>query len=672
MEDTLSAAPVVTGSSNRHLTKWLCLALALSALAVFWPVHSFEFLNYDDPDYLSENIIVQSGLTAPGIMWALRTSHASNWHPLTWWSHMLDTTLFGPNAGAHHLINVLFHAANAILLFLLFQRLTGATWRSGFVAALFLLHPMHVESVAWLSERKDVLSTFFWMLTLLLYSCYVSESQSKNPKLKIFYGLALICFALGLLSKPMVVTLPFVLLLLDIWPLRRTANFGLRIADSGNEALPRQIPFLRLLVEKIPFFALSLGSSIITFLVQKNSAAASLTSLPLGQRLANALVAYGRYHEKLFWPEQLSVLYPHPGHWPTWLVIVSGIILLGITVVTIRFACRLPYLPVGWFWFLGTLVPVIGLVQVGAQAMADRYSYIPSIGIFLMVAWGVYDLAVRWHLPEKILAGAGGIVLIACVVLTSTQLQFWRNSETLFRRALEVAYNDPLYRAAAQTSPAFTDIHNNYGRALADHNKFEEAMEQYKTGLSLNPNHAELNNNYGNALVGYKRLDEARSYFEKALRANPSFGSAHMNLGIAFATQGKLDEATVHFKEAVRLKPFDLGAHANFGNALSMQHKYEEAITEYRQCLRLNPNNAQMHFNVGNVFAEQNKFDEAIPEFIQATKLSPTDPNMHFNLGRALAIRGRRDEAITQFQEALRLKPDFSQAQSELNRLAGK
>ncbi len=414
--------------SRKQLTAAICFALAVGTFALYSPILSHAFLNYDDPDYIVNNPHVNSGLTWSGIIWAFKSGYAANWHPLTWISHMIDCQLFGLKPAGHHLVNVLFHTANTVLLFILLNYLTGAIWRSAFVAALFAWHPLHVESVAWASERKDVLSAFFWMLTLLAYTRYVAEGKlqaKRNSTLGFlaspFYWLALILFACGLMSKPMVVTLPFVLLLLDFWPLQRF----------------NASTFQRLLLEKIPFFVLMVASCIITLHVQKG-ALWSTAALPFSFRLANALVSYVSYLSKMFLPVNLALIYPYPHSLPLPVVAATVIVLFLLSAIFLFQAKRCPYLIVGWLWFLGTLVPAVGLVQVGVQAMADRYTYLPSIGIFILVAWGIGDLVSSAPRKRETCILAGGAVLAACLVLTSLQLRYWRNSATIFSHTVEV------------------------------------------------------------------------------------------------------------------------------------------------------------------------------------------------------------------------------------------
>jgi len=680
----------------------LCLLLAVTTMAVFLPVARHGYVNYDDSDYVTANTHVQSGLRWENVVWAFKSGHASNWHPLTWMSHMLDVQLFGQKAGAHHLVSLGFHIANTLLLLLLLRRLTGALWRSFMVAALFALHPLHVESVAWVSERKDVLSGFFFLLTLGAYARY-GECRMQNAECRmqrretgasdrpsgitvhgarftpaptvVWYLLALLCFTLGLMSKPMLVTLPFVLLLLDYWPLQRF----------------RRAAFWRLVAEKAPFFLLAVVSCVVTFIVQRKGGAVS-TSLSVGARIANALVSYIRYIGKIFWPDDLSVLYPHPGHWPVWQVIGSAALLLVVCAVVIVVARRRPYLVVGWLWFCGTLVPVIGLVQVGIQSMADRYTYLPLIGLFIMLAWGTAELIPDRPWRTEALAAAGVSLVAVCALLTARQIRFWRDSEALFRHAVQVtrdnylAYNNlgfylwgqgrkaeamEHYRMALKINPAYEDALNNLGYALADQKKFLEAIPLYEAALRIRPRHVEVHNNLGNALSETGKIDEAIKHYLIVLEQNPNHADAHNNLGIALAMKGRLDEAIVHFRAAIRSKPDYASAHSNLGNAFAVQHKLEEAIREYQEALRLKPDDAQAHNNLGNALAERGKVAEAIGHYREALRLSADNPEAHFNLGMTLLRQGKREEAAGHFTEALRLKPDYTEARRQLNLLSG-
>jgi tetratricopeptide (TPR) repeat protein len=598
------------------------LLLALITLLVYLPVARHGFLNYDDNDYITENSTVQKGLTWPGIKWAFTTGHASNWHPLTWLSHMADCELFALNPGAHHLVNVLFHTANVVLLFLLLLWLTGELWPAAFVAALFAWHPLHVESVAWISERKDVLSTFFALLTLLAYAryaqhvtgalCQVTRTNStSSPVTRLpaealakaghpsrFYWLALIFFALGLMSKPMLVTLPFVMLLLDYWPLGR-------IPDSKNAPAPAfQLFRLRgataatlnhLLFEKWPFFLLAAVSCVVTFLVQSQrsgDAVASLELVPLHYRFCNALVSYGLYLLKMVWPVGLAVFYPLPDHL-TWLLMAataSAVVLVIISSFVWRAGRAHAYLPVGWLWFLGTLVPVIGLVQVGGAALADRYAYIPSIGVFIAVTFGVCELADRFQFPQKAIATAAVLILAICLILTENQLRYWHDSETLFAHALAVTKNNHV-------------AHVNLGVALEQKGKLNEALAEYRTAEQLAPELYHIHNNLGNLLDDLGYPNKALAEYREAVLLNPGLPSLHNGAGIVLAELGRFDEAMRQFKEAARLDPTYPWAHLEIGKMRLKQGRDAEAIDEFREALRIDPNNFQILAYTAHVLA---------------------------------------------------------------------
>jgi Flp pilus assembly protein TadD len=594
------------------------LFLTVATLVVFWQVLDHDFVGYDDAEYVTENHHVQAGLTEEGLIWAFTTTHASNWHPLTWLSHMLDCQLYGLNPKGHHLTNVFLHLLNTLLLFLVLQRMTGALWRSGFIAALFALHPLHVESVAWVAERKDVLSTFFWMLTLWSYARYV-----ERPK-PIRYLLTLLAFALGLIAKPMVVTLPFVLLLLDYWPLRRIKSFQLTRSDRAVTTRPSELnpQTLRLIWEKIPFFLLAAASSTVTFLVQvRGGAVASLEVFPFETRFANALVSYVRYMGKMFWPQDLAVLYPHPGHTlPLWQIAGAGSLLFLITCVVLRAGRRFPYLAVGWLWYLGTLVPVIGLVQVGVQAMADRYTYIPLIGLFIMIAWGVSDIAAKWRYQKVVCTLASGALLFVLIICTFIQLHHWQDATTLFEHALEV------------TTDNFV-AHNNLGIALAAQGKFDEAIVHYSEALRIKPSYAKAHCNLGDVLARLGKHEDAIWHYHRALQLKPNFAEAHNNLGVTLKQQGRLNEAFVHYSRAIQLNP-----------------EYEEA-----------------HNNLAGLLAARGKLDEAIAHYSKALQIKPDYGNARVQLAVALMRTGQTDKAIQQYRTALHFRPDWPEV---LNNLA--
>lgn len=665
----------------------VCSILLFVTLALYWPTFHFDFVNYDDGEYIQGNTAIQHGLNWPTVLWAFKSGYASNWHPLTWISHSLDCQFYGLKAGGHHLTNVLIHAANAILLFQAFRIMTSALWRSAFVAALFAWHPVHVESVAWVSERKDVLSTFFWMLTLLAYARYVTEFKVQSPKSKVWYGVALVCFALGLLSKPMLVTLPFVLLLVDYWPLGRIMDLG---KSEGNSWSWKRISWLAL--EKIPFFALAIVSSVVTFLVQRKGGAVS-SSISLGARIANALVSYLRYTEKVLWPHNLSVLYPHPGSWPVGWIAGAAAFLIAVSICVVLLGRNRPYLPVGWFWFLGTLVPVIGLVQVGVQSMADRYTYVPAIGLFVMAAWGAAELLSVIPRRNELLGAGGVVILVACLLIAHKQISYWQNGETLFRHVVQVTENNYLaynnlgfylenhnqpeeaqtdYEKSLTINPNYEDAQNNLGHILAAKGRYAEAVVHYNIALRIKPSLVEAHNNLGNALSSLGKLDEAIAEYQTALRYKPDDEDAYNNLGIARAMQGKFEEAVQLLSKAVELKPTDAGAQSNLGNALAAQHKLDEAIEHYQIALRLKPGDSQSLNNLANVLTEKGRYDEARENYLAALKINPKNPEANYNLGLLLLRQGKADEAISHFKEAVRLNPDYAEAKRQLELLQQK
>ena len=523
---------------------WFCLALIAANLIVYASVWHHDFVNYDDDQYVSTNTVVLRGLTWHSASWAFTTGYAVNWHPLTWLSHMLDVQLYGLDPGPHHLTNLLFHIANTLLLFGLLRRMTGALGGSAFVAGLFAVHPLHVESVAWVAERKDVLSTLFWMLTLWAYVEYV-----RRPGLRRYWAV-LLFFALGLMAKPMLVTLPFVLLLLDFWPLGRM-GLGPNPADGWALSRDGWATTVRLVWEKLPLLALTVMSSIVTLVVHRRGGAViSLGATPLNLRVANALVSYVAYIGQMLWPARLAVLYPYAQSLPGWWTAGAFLGLMAISVAVIRAGPRRPYLLVGWLWYLGTLVPVIGLIQVGDQARADRYTYIPLIGLFIVVAWGVPDLMVRWPFRRIALPAAAGLVSLACVIAARGQLRYWQDSTTLWTHALAVTTGN-------------TIVHNNLGVVLADQGKLEEAIAHYSEALRIKADSADAHNNLGVALADQGKLEEAIAHYSEALRIQPDYADAHNNLGVALADQGKLDEAIAHFSEALRIKPDYIKARDN-------------------------------------------------------------------------------------------------------------
>jgi tetratricopeptide (TPR) repeat protein len=649
------------------------LFLALTTVAVYWPVQRFEFTNYDDGDYVYQNRQVQTGLTWRGVQWAFTTNHASNWFPLTWLSHMLDCQLWGENAGAHHLVNVFLHLASTLLLFSVLCRMTAAPWRSALVAALFALHPLRVESVAWVAERKDVLSAFCWMLTMWGYVRYVERPGPMR------YCLALGCFALGLMAKPMVVTLPFVLLLLDYWPLGRTSWAKPVVGERAVR------PLSVLLKEKLPFLVLSAASCAVTLWAQQSSIT-TFERLSLGHRLANATVSYVRYLEKAFWPADLAVFYPYQ-RWPSSTVLLAVAVLLSVSGLVVWRARRQPYWVTGWLWYLGTLVPVIGLVQVGLQSMADRYTYLPLTGVFLMLAWGVPDRMTATRTQKAIGASLAAGLLVACAVGSRVQLRYWKDSLTLFRRALEVTKNNYVAlnnlstallqqgrleeaiqhsRQALQVRPNFAAAHDNLGNALFQSGDVPKAIEHLRQAVQLKPDAALPHYNLGLALKQTGRLQEAIEQYEQALRLDPGYADAHNNLAVALAASGKQQEAIRHWEQTLRIKPEHGDARYNLGLALLQQGNLPPAIEQLKQAVRLKPDSAEAHNNLGVALLYAGRPAEAIEQFQQTLRLQPQTAEAHRNWGHALEQLGKLPEAIAQYEQALRIQPDHLGAHNDL------
>ena len=602
-----NAPSTETHAAFRWPLIWVSLGLVAANLLVYAAVRRHEFVYFDDQYYVIDNVSVAAGLTWHGVVWAFTTGHASNWHPLTWLSHMLDVQLYGMQAGGHLLTNVVLHIANTLLLFGVLYRMTGAIGRSGFVAALFAVHPLHVESVAWVAERKDVLSTLFWMLTLWTYVSYVRQPQWHR------YMLVLVCFALGLLAKPMLVTLPFVLLLLDYWPLGRVT---LAAAPEPHRVVTRsshRSVWLGLLREKLPLFALAVASSVVTFVVQRHGGSViGLDLAPFGLRAENALVSYVAYIGKMVWPSQLAAFYPYPPSIPTWQMIGAALFLIAGFVVTLWAVRRYPYLLVGWLWYVGTLVPVIGLVQVGFQRMADRYTYIPLIGLFLIVAWGGSNLLRQWRHRRNALAAAAGIVVIACAVTAREQVRTWENAMTLWQWDLKV------------TSGNF-HAHKNLADALASRGKFDEAIPHYLEAVRLRPRYAEAHLRAGHVLSRTGRMNEAMAHYLDALSIRPDLEEAHNGLGVGLMEQRKESEAIAHFMEAARLKPGYADAHHNLALALAKQGRRDEAIREMSKAVQMEPNEATWHYHLAALYQWRGDIEQARHHLERAVTLDPTD-----------------------------------------------
>jgi tetratricopeptide (TPR) repeat protein len=577
------AGAVVFGASMRAYLAYSAVLLVITLFA-YAPVRHYGFISFDDPQYIANNPNVTAGLTWHGVKWAFTTGYQANWHPLTWLSHMLDIQLFGANPGAHHRTNLVFHIANTLLLLWFLIQVTGRPGASAFAAALFAVHPLHVESVAWIAERKDILSTFFGLLALCAYASYV-----RRPRIGRYVSV-LGFFALSLMSKPMMVTLPFVLLLLDFWPLHRFT-----LQDTSR--LPR------LILEKIPLLILTGISSLVTFFVQK--AAGAVVDIPAATRFTNGLISYFSYLQRLFWPVGLSAYYPiRNGVQSWWWPAALG--LIGLSIFAVWIAQSRPWIPVGWFWYLGTLVPVIGFVKVGTQATANRYTYVPLIGVFLIIAFGTSGILSRLPHAKSVLRIASTLAIIGCVWGTRMELQYWSDSASLWAHALNVTHDN----VVAQF---------NLAAALWDQGKFSEAISHYAESARMDPT-LRTNWQYVDAQYGFgaylinlhqrDKLDEAAVYLTEAVRGKPDFPEAHNALGIAYMMQGKMERAGAEFSEAIRLKPGDAGAHNNLGTVLGNQGHIDEAIAEYTEAVHLNPGLTDARVNLEILKAKERKASE--------------------------------------------------------------
>jgi tetratricopeptide (TPR) repeat protein len=638
----------------KRSTLWIYILLAVVTVATYAQVFTHDFVSYDDPDYITANPHVQTGLTWTGAAWAFSHGYAANWHPLTWLSHMLDWQLFEAQAGMHHMVSVLIHAVSVLLLFGLLRRMTGTVYRGAFVAFAFALHPLHVESVAWASERKDVLSGLFFFLTIWAWLNYVEKPAVWR------YLLTAAAFACGLMSKPMLVTLPLVLLLLDAWPLKRFNR--------------------RAIIEKLPLAAMAIASSIVTYAVQqRGGAVTALDLVPLHLRIENALLSYILYLVQFIWPSNLSVFYPYPDlTW--WKIALAAAALIAITVG----ARRRPYLMTGWLWFLIMLIPVIGLVQVGVQARADRYTYLPIVGLAIMLAWGAAEF-----LPTRYAAIAGAAVCVAWTAVTWQQITTWQNTETVFRHAIEstdqnyFAYNalgaalrdqgrldDAIanFESALRVKPHFADAQDNLGESLAAEGRANDAIPHLLEARRLQPESVEACINLGSALHKAGRSKEAETEFRAALAMQPESAEAHGGLGLALMGQGRAQEALPQLLEAVRIHPNDADAHYNLGNAYGALDRSDEAISQFKEAVRLKPSDPATHYNLGLALVSANRVQEAIPEFSASLKINPDSIPARFNLASAFASTGQLDEAIAQFSEVLVRQPDLAAARTSLER----
>jgi len=598
--------------------------LVLITLATYGNVRFHKFINFDDDIYVTDNQIVKQGLTLYGVKWAFDFNESGYWQPLTWLSHMLDIEIYGLDSGGHHITNLIIHLANTLLLFWVLFRMTGSVYRSAFVAALFAVHPLNVDSVAWIAERKNLLSTFFWMLSLLSYKRY-----TENPK-PDQYMLTLILFALGLMVKPMLVTLPFVFLLLDFWPLKRLKlgqrqEFGLELPQTRATEKQRT-DVSKLFIEKIPFFALSLVSvwlSISSTQHINNMVAAD--TVPMTLRISNALVSYVSYIGKMIWPFELAVYYPYPESIPLWRVAGAGVLLTAATGLFVFLINRRSYLAVGWFWYLGTLVPVIGIVQGGLwPAMADRWAYIPLIGLFVIIAWGASDIAARWRHGKTLLTFVAVSAICCFILITRTQLWHWENSITLFQHTLAVTQKN-------------TVAHNNLGNALLENGNVKTAIKHFTAVLALKPKDAKAHNNLGNALVEMERVDEAIVHYLESIELAPYVARTHNNLAVALYKQERVAESIRHLQKALGLKPDYADAYNNLGAAYRKIGQGENAARCYLKAIQLRSDFAEAYNNLGILLWHQGKLKTALSYFNKALAAKPGYKKAQENLKKVKA-----------------------------------
>ena len=673
--------------------RWIGAALFVLTALLFARACGNGFVNYDDPDYVTANPHVQAGLGTAGARWAFTAETASNWHPLTWLSHMLDVSLFGRNAGGHHATSVLLHALSAALAFAALRRLTGALWTSALAAALFAWHPLRVESVAWVAERKDVLSGVFFFACLWAYAAYAERRRAAQPCAAPYVSL-LVGFALGLMAKPMLVTLPCVLLLLDFWPLRRFggALSPVATANPAADLVARPEPFSFLVLEKLPLFALAAASCFVTYHAQSAGGAVT-AALSFDARVANAVVSVGRYLGLFLWPSNLAVLYPHPGHWPAGRIAVGIGIIVAFSWLSWRQRQHRPWILIGWLWFLGMLVPVIGLVQVGLQSIADRYTYLPGIGLELAVLWTAReffrrDPARSLGTSQRATSLAGIGVLGGFALLTFAQLGVWKDSLTLFTHTIAVAGEGNYlaydnrgiawgdrgevdkavadYEHALAIRPDYPNANNNLGRVLAERGQLDAAIAHYRTALARAPAMLEVHNNLANALSDAGRLDEAIEHYQFVLQRNPNHVNALNGYGVALASKGQLAEAEREFRHVLEIEPDNTSAISNLGNVYAISGRRAEAEKLFERSLTLHPDAPRTLYNLGNVLSAKGDLSAALDMYLRAVKLAPTNPDAHAAAGLTLLRLGRSREAIPQLETALQLRPNSPQIQQWL------
>ncbi len=636
-----------SGVSNGLIFAIVCF-IAVLTIVTFWQVTDCKFLTFDDDVYVTKNPHVQEGLTQKSIKWAFSTLYAGFWHPLTWLSFMLDYQLYGLDSGGFHVTNLLLHVASAVLLFLAFTQMTHSVWPSAFVACLFAVHPLSVESVAWVAERKNVLCIFFWMFTLWTYARYVQRPGVQR------YLAVLFTFTLGLMAKSMIITLPFLLLILDYWPLGRL-SFSKSVKIEKYKKNRRQESLVKLVSEKFVLIIIAAVFVILTLLAEhKWGVVKSFDMYPLRIRIGNAMVSYVNYIGKIFWPVNLSVFYPHPENALNYRLVFAAIgVLIGITVLIFSTGRSRRWLIVGWLWFFVTLLPVIGLIQIGLHAMADRYAYGTIIGIFIIVAWQSPKLFSRFRNIKPAIAIAGCLVIFVLAGLTRVQVGYWKDSITLFSHAAKVTSNN--YWA-----------HNNIGVTLVEHGQIYQAIGHYKKALEIEPNNSMILNNMGTALANAGQVGEAILRYKQAIRSQPLDWNSRNNLGVAFLNQNQIEQAIVNFRQAVKLKPGYVEAHNNWGIALASNGRIDEAIIQFKKVVQLDPDYAHAYNNLGNAFLDKQEFDKAMKYFTEALRLNTMEADTHYNIGVLLSRKGDIEQAIVCYKKVLQINPAHSAARERL------
>ncbi|MFZ2633430.1 MAG: tetratricopeptide repeat protein [Desulfosalsimonadaceae bacterium] len=677
----------------RHpFSPWLAaLLLIITTAAVYAPVRHHDFINFDDGGYVYENKQVQSGLTMGSIKWAftlIKSDEKSYWHPVTWLSHMLDCQLFGINPGYHHLSNLFYHLMNVLLLFLVFFRMTGALWKSAVVAALFALHPVNVDSVAWIAERKNLLSTTFWLLTIFAYVCYAARPTAWR------YLIVIAVFSMGLMAKPMLVTLPCVLLLLDFWPLFRSKWF------RGNWVNRKALPPIgrpefhvtsvnRLVIEKIPLLILSFGAIWLSFVsLQKNSHILNEIVQPFSLRIENALVSYLHYLWKMIWPLKLAVFYPFPTEIPIWQSIFAMVALIMMTIIVVINCKKRPYLLTGWLWYVGTLTPVIGIIQGGLwPQIADRWAYVPYVGLFILLAWGIPDFFSRFRFNRLLPAGLTLAILVIFLFLTSGQVKHWKDTDTLFQHALKVTKNNYLahmqvgeyfvnkddhpqammhFQKALSILPDFSEAHRAIGQEYVFLNDYDQALYHYQKALMFDPSNIDLFNKTGNVYALMDRYDQAIRLYCDAIAIDPDDPAAYNNLGAAYYFTGQMENATMNVDKALKLQPNFVEAYYNMGLIEAKTGNTDNAVNAFQKAIKLNPDYADAHNSLGKLFFQAGNLPAALSHFENVLRLSPEDASAHYNIGIILYTRKRMPEAIRHFQKALELKPGYEKAKIAL------